>query len=162
MAADWWWMALTLGLLATVAYSDLRSRAVSLPQLLALAAGCTGLAWSRSGSLPLLLNDSAFNLFFLALQAGLTWLWFALKHRRVSKVLDRYIGLGDWLFLIAVAPALTPFRFVWYYATGVFLTLVVALLVRIFYTGSFQTIPLAGGLAAWLALWLLFDRFIPL
>lgn len=155
-------MALTVGILATVMYSDFRSREVSLWQLAALVAGCTGMAWSRSGHFSVLLNDTAFNLLFLASQFCLTWLWFALKHRRVKNVLDQYIGAGDWLFLAAVTPALTPFRFVWYYATGVFLTLVIALAVRIFYTGSFQTIPLAGALAAWLALWLAFDRFMPL
>lgn len=159
MGTEWYIEILIFVILLTVIYSDFQFRSISLLQLVALTGGCVALGFNRNQQQGAWANTQI-NVLFLALQFGLVWLWFAIKHRSVRNVLNEYIGIGDWFFLAAITPAMTPLRFIWYYTTGIILTLVLTLSIKIIYPDRLKTIPLAGCLALWLIVWLFSELFI--
>ena len=128
---------------------DFRFRHISLVPLLVLVGSAVGYRYSVVG-LNLLLVDMLLNLAFFAVQLLLLTIYFSIKHRRWTNLIDRQFGLGDVLFLIPLA-VLLPFpRSVWFYMVA----LVVILLGHFLYYRSRvgeATVPLAGGLAMLLA-----------
>lgn len=83
------------------------------------------------------------NGLFVLLLIGTVWLYFFLKYRKPVKIADKYLGWGDILFFIIIAPAFDIIHFV------MFLTLsfgagILYAVFQYFRTRTFQKIPLAG------------------
>lgn len=143
-----------------IIYSDCRWRVISLWQLLAMAAASTafGLVQYRP---ELLLIHTAVNVLFLLAQFFLLWIWFSIRHRRPIILTDRYIGLGDLLYLLVLTPALSPYRFIWFYSIGNCLILLAVLLIKTLRPGALKTIPLAAALAGWFVIYLMIQLAFP-
>jgi hypothetical protein len=137
---------LLVGLLLSIVHADFKTRTISVWQLLAAAVGFV--VWGMSKyQLGVLVEHAALNFLFLAVQFALLWGWLALKERRLGGFFDKYIGIGDLLFLLLFIVLMPLQQFVWFYTASIFGVLLFALLARSVKPGSFQTVPLAGGLA---------------
>jgi hypothetical protein len=87
------------------------------------------------------------NIVFLCMQFLFVWIWFSVKEKKLSRLIDTQIGLGDVLFMICIALAFSPANFIVFYTMGMIVTLVVAVVVRLFNSSTRSEIPLAGALA---------------
>lgn len=131
--------------LSVVAYQDFRWRAIhwiTLPLLFIL------LVVKASAVLPL--KDIALNLalivgFLLIQLLGLT-LYFSLKERKPVNIIDKYLGLGDVLFFVAIAAGFSFLNYILFYiASFIFIALLYAVLLTA--RNQRKNIPLAGGMA---------------
>ena len=132
--------------LTGIAVQDFRLRAIHWLWIPALAAL---FVVQNADHLPTsaLLFNLGFNLAFLLLQAIVLTIWFSMRERKFTNIIDRYIGLGDILFFVALAFAFEPVSFV--------LVFTVTLLFSLIGYGGFlllrphsnQQIPLAGLMA---------------
>ncbi len=133
----------TLGILC---WQDFRSRRIAW-WLLPILAVTFFLASLHINSASEIGMGFSLNITFLLIQFLFVWIWFSLKQRKFSKLIDSQIGLGDLLFMICIAFAFSPANFMIFYTIGMILTLVVAMGVRLFRSTSKAEIPLAGALA---------------
>jgi hypothetical protein len=163
MTISGWICAAICFVLSSIAYADFSKRVVLLWQMVALFVLCFSFRFTTTDvNLRHLLFGICANLSFVILQFGLLWAWFSLRSKRLAPLFQEYIGLGDLLFLFSVLPLFDFPQFIMYYVTGSFVVLICAIAVRFFTSmknHSFS-IPLAGGWAIWLILWLIAGDYI--
>lgn len=142
--------------LVSIAYSDFKTRTISVWQL--LAAAIVFVAWGLQ-KFPYLvfMENAAFNFLFLSAQMFLLWAWLALKERRLTGFFGKYIGAGDLWFMHLLIVLMPLKQFVWFYTGSIVMVLVFALVAKLARPDSFQTIPLAGGLAICLIVYFLME-----
>lgn len=121
-------------------YQDFKDRSVSIIYLLTLALSIlvsTALfeGISLYGS-RLLLNGTVLLLQFL-----LIWVYFCIRAKRIIFIVGSHIGLGDLLFLFAVAPFFSLYGFLFYVLVGLFFCLITYPLLLL---NNNRLIPLAG------------------
>ncbi len=133
----------TLGILS---WQDFRSRRIAW-WLLPILAITFFLASSQMNSVSEIGMGFSLNITFLLIQFLFVWIWFSLKQRKFSKLIDSQIGLGDLLFMICIAFAFSPANFMIFYTIGMIVTLLVTIIVRLFRSNEKSEIPLAGALA---------------
>jgi hypothetical protein len=129
-----------------IALEDIFYRSVRwvLFPLLALS----GIFLSRQNSISFvqILKHSCYNISFLIIQFLLLKLYFVLRSRQDSLIIDQKIGLGDILFLLASTFYFSQLNFLFFYMLG----LTFSLLIYLFFISkksssqSQKTIPLAG------------------
>lgn len=147
---------LTLGILS---WQDFRSRQIAWWLLPVLVVVFFAGAFDEN-SVQEIGRGFATNMIFLCLQFLFVWIWFSVKQKKMSKLIDAQIGLGDILFMICVAPAFSPANFIVFYTLGMSITLLVTIVVKLFRPGMKSEIPLAGALALPLMIlcaWRIFD-----
>ncbi|MDQ3109901.1 MAG: hypothetical protein M3R17_08395 [Bacteroidota bacterium] len=145
--------------LVILAWQDFRTRRIAWWLLPVLAASIF-LAGFASNSAKTIGQNFSINMIFLLIQFLLVWIWFSAKNKRLSRIIDTQIGLGDVLFMICVALAFSPGNFLIFYIGGMILTLISTVLIKIFRQNSVMEIPLAGALSVPLILlcgWRLFN-----
>ncbi len=130
--------------LTMIAIQDYRSRSVYwffFPLL-----GLSGIAQSileiKSTSQSFLY--AFFNLFFLLLQFCVLKFYFFLRQRKKMKLIDKKIGSGDVLFLIAICFFFSPVNFIAFYITSLLFTVIVYGVNSRIRKSSMGTVPLAG------------------
>jgi Flp pilus assembly protein protease CpaA len=146
----------TLGILS---WQDFRSRQIAWWLLPLLAAGLFLAAFDKNSTRDIGIRFSL-NITFLCIQFLFVWIWFSLKQKKPSKLIDTQIGLGDVLFMICIALAFSPANFILFYTTAMIATLVVVLVVKLVRANSKSEIPLAGALSIPLIVlcaWRIFD-----
>ncbi|HET6990284.1 MAG TPA: hypothetical protein VFJ43_03125, partial [Bacteroidia bacterium] len=72
---------------------------------------------------------------------------FSVRNKKISKIIDVQIGLGDVLFMVCVTLAFSPVNFLVFYILGMIATLVVTIIIRLIRSGIESEIPLAGSMA---------------
>lgn len=92
------------------------------------------------------------NLAFVALQLLLLMLWFSLRNRRFVRLIDTHIGLGDVLLLVCLCVVFSPINFILFVTSGLILTVLGVVAVRVVRKETSPLIPLAGLLAIPLAI----------
>lgn len=144
---------LGLPVLAAIAWEDLRDRSIHwwLLPLLVLALLPEQLqnhGWQEQ------VRQSAWSLLFLTLQLGLavSFVWF--RQGATLRIKD-LIGLGDVLFLLAVAVCLPTERYILFVLIGLSLCVPLHFLTRRISQHHGSTIPLAGLLAIVLGGWII-------
>jgi hypothetical protein len=146
----------TLGILS---WQDFRSRRIAW-WLLPILAGVFLFFALRKNSAEETSREFFLNLVFLVLQFLLVRIWFSIKNKKLSRIIDTQIGLGDVLFMICIALAFSPGNFLVFYTSGMILTLIVSIIVSAFRSQTRIEIPLAGTLALpliSLCFWRMFD-----
>ncbi len=151
-----WIQFLTLPVLGMIAWEDLRERSIHWWWLPVLALALLLPSWSGLTS-----DDQAarigFNVLFLVLQLGATFLYLIIRHGAWMNPVDRYIGLGDLLFFLVLALGLSRSNFILFLITGLALCVpAYFLLVRLHHSTP-RTVPTAGFLAVYLAFWCVLD-----
>lgn len=132
--------------LAGIAFQDLRLRAIHWLWLPALA----GLfLWDGllHADLNIVLQNFGYNMAFLVLQFAVLTLWFSLKEGRFSNIVDRYLGLGDVLFFVAIALAFSVHNFIIVFTCALLFSLVSYLIYILVKPNANKHIPLAGLMA---------------
>ncbi len=133
----------TLGILS---WQDFRSRRIAwwLLPILALTFFLASFQMNSASEIGI---GFSLNITFLLIQFLFVWIWFSVKQRKFSQLIDSQIGLGDLLFMICIAFAFSPANFMIFYTIGMIVTLIVAIVVRLFRSNEKGEIPLAGALA---------------
>lgn len=99
----------------------------------------------------------AFNVFFLLIQfLGLT-IYFSIKNKQLTNIVDNYIGMGDLLFFIPLCWLFTPTAFIFFFTASLLFSLIGFLLLKQFWKKNLETIPLAGTMSICMIIVLLFQ-----
>jgi hypothetical protein len=103
------------------------------------------------------------NSVFLLVQLAIVFIYFWIKRGKISGITHKLIGWGDILFLFVVTPGFSLPLYVLYMTTGMLLTLLVYLLVHLFYPINLRSypIPLAGIMAAYVIILKMAQWFFP-
>lgn len=132
-------------LLLWVVYQDFKSRQVHVFLLIALF------------GVTILINYLTKNLNyieivkiagFIALNIIGLVIYFSIKSRAIINPIDKFLGLGDIIYLVSIAPLFTLNKFIIYFIMGLLFSLIVHVLFKKFFND--KTIPLAGYLSIYL------------
>lgn len=105
-------LLLMLAPLTILVISDFRTREVSVLWLCVLATGSIVIPVIQDGWTEVLHRSGQNLLLLLYMTAGI-FLWAWIKARKPVNPIDRYIGLGDFLFFLILTP-IFPFRqYIW-------------------------------------------------
>lgn len=155
-----WVLLITIVLLCFLAYQDFRFRAISwwlIPLLLVcfVGKGMSELSWQTY------LLGFGVNLTFVAIQLLVVFLYFSLKQRKLIRLVNEQIGLGDILFFVVMAAAFSPLYFVLVYTISLLLVLLFWLSSKLFLNRKNALIPLAGGQSLVVLIALIVGYWIP-
>lgn len=87
------------------------------------------------------------NIGFIGIQLLLLFIWFSLRERKLIRLVDTHIGLGDILLLACLAAAFSPVNFILFVAGGLIFSLIIVLIYRSINRNTSPLIPLAALLA---------------
>ena len=131
-------------LLAAIVYQDFRYRAVSVYWLCGtLALAVIYSVWLNGWATTF--TNGGINIALIALQIGGVILYFSLKHKKLTNIINQQLGSGDLLFYGVVAFSFSPVNFILFSLTAYIIILIVFLILEAF--GYRKNIPLAGCLA---------------
>jgi len=129
--------------LILITIQDFRYRAIHILVVLVVFATSMGVLWTQKG---ILINFKTIG--YILVVFSLLWLYLTIKNRSFINPFANYIGLGDFLFLIAISPLFSLFSFIVYFITGISIAAVLCIVLKKYIKKN--TIPLAGILAAYL------------
>lgn len=148
-----WLQLLTLPVLGMIAWEDLRERSIHWWWLPLLAAALVIPVWRSDDHF----TQVGFNLAFLGLQLGATFLVLILRHGAWVNPLEHYIGLGDLLFFLVLALGLGNMHFILFLISGLALCVPAYFLLIRIRPSTQRSVPTAGFLALYLMLWIGLD-----
>lgn len=128
-------------LLSMVVYQDFRFKGVywiAFPLLLVI---CCIYRFLISPSL--LWENTVINFAFVLSQIALVHAYFYIKYKRIVKIINVHLGLGDILFLLCISPLFSLLSYIVFYSVSLFISLI-ATLVYISISKKQLLIPLAG------------------
>lgn len=141
-------------------YQDLKTRSVTW-LLFPIIAIC-GLLYSvyYAGSLQIVLKNFAVNIGFLLLQFLLLKIILTVKGKREAQ-LEKKIGWGDILFLLACAFFFSPANFIIFYFLSLVFSLLFHFLFKLINKKKYhKTIPLAGFQALFLFMYIFLNEIV--
>ena len=130
--------------LSMIAYQDFRSRSVYWFYFPLLTISGIILGFLELKSNLQLFQYAFFNVFFLAMQLFFLKVYFFLRHKKIVKIVDKKMGLGDILFLIAACFFFSPFNFIVFYISSLLFSIIYYALYKVIKGSSLKTLPLAG------------------
>ena len=99
------------------------------------------------------------NCLFIVFQYLVLTIYFSIKEKQLVQIIDRWIGLGDWLFFVGLATLFSPVHFIMFFISSIIFVLFVFLILKCFFLKKLKTIPLAGGISlVYILTWLYFFR----
>lgn len=101
---------------------------------------------------------SGTNLLLLATELLFIFLYIKLKKGKHETVMDKYLGWGDVVFLVAIIPAFFPFSFMIFLISSLFLIIFFYFIFSVAKIKHNHLIPLAGILSVFFALVLLIEH----
>lgn len=107
------------------------------------------------------LTDAIYGLTFFGTQLLFLWGYFVVKNKKLVNITKHYLGLGDILFLIAVAFYLSPLSYVVFYILSLIVVLIYTLIRQFLIKEDSPYIPLAGLQALIFGLIVIFSMFKP-
>lgn len=135
--------ALLLAGLVAIVIQDFKERAISIWTLPLVFFSGWGVACQNEVCQLWFMGA---NMLFITLQWLGVSLYFSFKHQTWVNITDRYLGLGDLLFFVAITPLFSPLHFCLFF--------IGALLVTLLFAGGYHygikpitTIPLAGAMS---------------
>lgn len=134
---------MSIGVLIAVATQDFRHRAIWWGWI-PLALLCFLLVASSSVSPGTVFQYSLFNLSFLLFQFAILVGWFSLKEKKLVNITDRYIGLGDLLFIIPVTVLFSPAWFILFFTISNLVGLIIYASYMKIKKQNNKSFPLAG------------------
>ncbi|HEX8514825.1 MAG TPA: hypothetical protein VF868_01410 [Bacteroidia bacterium] len=134
-------------LLGTVVFQDLRSREISWFLIPLLFIGFTIKAVLTIPQNDVLLYF-LFNSGFVIVQLILLTLYFSLKNHRFTNIINKYLGIGDLLFFLAICTASSPANFIMFFILSMVLILIIYFIYTLISDKPLKEIPLAGLMSA--------------
>ena len=132
--------------LLLLAAQDFRSRRISWWLLPLFTLGII-LVFSIDGNGRDFFYFFSLNLLFLVIQFIFLSGWYLVKNKKITRIIDTKLGLGDVLFLICMATMFSPANFLLVYTAGMLFSLCIGVLVKFMRKNTDFEIPLAGLLA---------------
>lgn len=142
-------------LLLIIFYQDIQDRKVSLVVLL-LSIFIGGFIHYTTQQPIVFLSQSAINLLFVGIIAGVLWMYAKLK---MKANLFTVFGGGDLLFFIALAVSLPTLSFIMVFVFSIFFSLLIFLIFKKKFKE--QTVPLAGLQSLFLSLVVIANYLFP-
>lgn len=143
---------LALAVLVAIMYQDFRQRQVSIALFVALFAILCIEAYTMQSNFMSLLKNFLLNAGFVFVQLGCIKVYFLLKNKKNTPVIDTYIGMGDVLFFFISCIAFSVGNFVMFYLISLITALIGAIAyMRIKNAKDFE-IPLAGIMSSIMSL----------
>ncbi len=136
----------SLIILGFLAYQDFKQREISwilIPLLIILHA----IISIRSISLENAVLYFLINSGFILLQLLFLTVYFSVKNRAFTNIINTYLGIGDIWFFVVLALAFSPVNFILFYLGSLFLTMIGFLVWKGLSKSSEKEIPLAGVMA---------------
>lgn len=93
--------------------------------------------------------NTAINLLVFAFEIILLYVYYALKYRKFTSIINEYIGVGDILYITVLCMLFSPIVFNVVLIMGLWLTLIGYAVSKLFFKENY-TIPLAGSLSVFL------------
>lgn len=145
--------------MGVMVYQDFKDRSISLIMVI-----LTAILVSWSGYYYLEINQilkfAAINVAIISIHLFVVSIYYFLKNRKLTMIVNNQIGLGDILVLIVVCFAFSPLNFTTFLMLSLALTLLFHQLGRQIWKGSAETIPLAGYLSLFYIITLLYSQFL--
>ncbi|WP_448698206.1 hypothetical protein ACFGVR_15415 [Mucilaginibacter sp. AW1-3] len=104
-------------------------------------------------------GNIALNLLFIGLQLFLVTVYFSVKHSRWVNISKDLLGLGDMLFLIAIAFYLSILNYIVFYISSLVIIVLCWSVIRLLSKKNQQQIPLAGLQAILFMVFLIAQRW---
>lgn len=146
-------------LLSLIVYQDFKSRAISwilLPLLIGLLF-YKGLAIMELKSV---FYFGLFNLSFVIVHLLILTIYMSVKNRRITNIIDTYIGLGDILLFVVLCFAFSPFNFIFFFVISILITIISVLVYKLITKNEYKEIPLAGAQSMLMILILVYSNVI--
>jgi hypothetical protein len=149
-------ISLTLAImcLVMIAWEDFAERQVHWSYFPILAGAGGVHAYEELHSMEKLAMYAGCNLAFLMIQFLLLKSYFFIRQTAMVSIIDRKIGWGDILFLLAAAFFFSPLNFIWFYLSSLLFSLLVSLLWSTYRRSALRSIPLAGLQSVFLLLFI--------
>jgi hypothetical protein len=137
-------LTLQLLLLGIVVYQDFKLRLISwvlIPLLFVLQ------SFISYKALPLETSLFYFiiNVGFIGLQLICLTLYFSIKNKRFTNIVNSYLGIGDILFFFILCMSFSPVNFILFYLGSILMTLIGFIFYSLIHGN--KEIPLAGAMA---------------
>ncbi len=150
----WILLLIILILLSGIAVQDFRERQISawlLPALLLCATAFVAMRndWSS------IIENFTVNTLLIALQLFTLNIFLSVKYRQRVSLPDRFLGWGDILLLPVAGIFFSPVNMIFFYLLSLAVVCVVFALSNLIQSNQQTTVPLAGGIAVLLAVFLL-------
>lgn len=116
-----------------------------------------------TNSLTQVFRFALFNSCFMIFQLVLLTLYFSIKKKKITNIINSNIGIGDILFFLVLCLAFSPLNFTIYYLSSLIITLIGFTIYKKKIIGIMKAeIPLAGAFAISLILCLGMKYFVPI
>lgn len=102
----------------------------------------------------MILDSILQNVLFIFLQITILIIYFSIKRKKFESVINSYIGWGDILFFLAIAPALCFGNFLLFIVFSILVILISYSALSLFKIKTDKQIPLAGLQSIFLLIWL--------
>jgi len=126
---------------------DVKDRAVDWYIFPLLLISVVFIRWIEGNSILANTGELLFNSAFILFQISSLFLYLFIKERKLSNIINQYLGLGDILFWVVLAVFLQSVSFLLFYSASIFF-IVLMVGVRRVVKKEIGTIPLAGLQAA--------------
>jgi hypothetical protein len=110
--------------LVVLVYQDFTHRAVNWFLLFSLILCQSGLTY-LTVSIEEFFFNTGVNLMLLIFQFLLLTVYFSLRARHLTNIINQFIGIGDMLFFIFLSMAFSPFNFILFFILSLLLILIV-------------------------------------
>ncbi|MGJ8664830.1 MAG: hypothetical protein ACSHW7_00555 [Patiriisocius sp.] len=134
---------LLVSFLGAIVLQDFKYRAVHIFLLIAISILTTAIFYLRTG---MVFNKP--TLIYTVILFTVLWGYLCIKNNAIINPCKKYIGLGDILFILAVSPLFHISNFMFFFVSGIVLTLIGTLILQRFIHKD--SIPFAGMLAGYL------------
>lgn len=91
------------------------------------------------------LKFALINLSFIIIQLIILTAYMSIKNKKVTNIINTYLGIGDVLFFITLTVAFSPVSFIAFYILSLMITLLFYIFYKIIFKNASTQIPLAGG-----------------
>jgi len=150
-----------IGCLLVIVIQDFKHRAISWYVLPIILLGFIFKSYFSNGFQELL-KFSAFNISFIIVQIIFLTTYMSIKNKKITNIIDSYIGLGDVLFFVVMCLAFSPANFIVFYISSITFTLVGFLIYKQIVKNASVEIPLAGAQALAMIVLLVMSNFTQL
>jgi hypothetical protein len=132
-------------ILFIIFFQDMKQREISWILVPALFLGFIAKGFLEKGEV--LLKNGMFNVAFVLIQLILLSIYMSIKNKKLTNIINTYLGIGDVLFFIAITAAFSPMNYVLFYVSSIILTLFGFILYKLIKQNAKAEIPLAGSMA---------------
>ena len=153
-------LLILISLLAVVVFQDFKSRAISwvLIPLLFIGFIAYGILTIEVGELITFFGINLYIVFSSLLGATLI---ISIKNRKLTNIINTYLGLGDVLFFVVLTTVFSPINFILFFIGSIFITGIIYGVFSLFNRKQVVLTPLAGAMSLLLIISIIIEQLSP-